>query len=70
MRPLSRDVSIWTERHHTIVPLWERLDQIEADIRAHPERICTLDGALLGRLKALVANVECDLEAPLLAELE
>lgn len=41
------------------------LDFIEADIKAHPERLKAFDGALLERLKALVGDVEVDLDAAL-----
>lgn len=41
------------------------LDFLESDIKAHPERIRAFDGALHDRLKALVGNVDCDLDAPL-----
>lgn len=41
------------------------LDFVEADIRAHPERLRAFDGALHDRLKTLVGDVEVDLDAPL-----
>ncbi|WP_404382099.1 type II toxin-antitoxin system PrlF family antitoxin [Caenispirillum salinarum] len=41
------------------------LDFVEADIKAHPERLRAFDGALLNRLKALVDDVDVDLDAPL-----
>lgn len=41
------------------------LDFIEADIKAHPERLQAFDGALHDRLSALVSDVEVDLNEPL-----
>ncbi|HSK40095.1 MAG TPA: type II toxin-antitoxin system PrlF family antitoxin [Arenibaculum sp.] len=41
------------------------LDVIEADIKAHPERLQAFGGALHDRLKALVGDVEVDLDDPL-----
>jgi len=41
------------------------LDFIEADIKAHPERLQALNGGLHDRLKALVGNVDVNLDAPL-----
>lgn len=41
------------------------LDFVEADIKAHPERLRAFDGALHDRLKALVGQVDVDLDAPL-----
>lgn len=41
------------------------LDFVEADIKAHPERLRAFDGALHDRLKALVGDVEVDLDEPL-----
>lgn len=41
------------------------LDLIEADIKAHPERLKAFDGALRVRLAALIAGVEVDLDAAL-----
>lgn len=38
---------------------------IEADIKAHPERLKAFDGGLHARLKALVGDVEVDLDAAL-----
>lgn len=38
---------------------------IEADIKAHPERLQALNGGLHDRLKALVGNVDVNLDAPL-----
>lgn len=38
---------------------------LEADIKAHPQRLKAFDGALHARLEALVADVEVDLDAPL-----
>lgn len=44
------------------------LDLLEADVRAHPERLKAFDGALHDRLKALVGDVQVDLDAPLSAD--
>lgn len=44
------------------------LDLLEADIKAHPERLRAFDGALHDRLKALVGDVEVDLDAILSAD--
>lgn len=44
------------------------LDFVEADIKAHPDRIRAFDGALHDRLAALVGDVEVDLDAPLSLE--
>lgn len=41
------------------------LDLVEADIRAHPERLRAFDGALHDRLKALIGDVDVDLDEPL-----
>jgi len=41
------------------------LDFLEADVKAHPERLRALDGALHDRMKALVGDVDVDLDAPL-----
>lgn len=41
------------------------LDFVEADIKAHPERLRVFDGALYDRLKALVGDVDIDLDEPL-----
>ena len=41
------------------------LDFIEADIKAHPERIKAFSGGLHDRLKALVGDVAVDLDEPL-----
>jgi len=38
---------------------------VEADIKAHPDRLRAFDGALHDRLEALIGDVEVDLEAPL-----
>ncbi|MGY6646634.1 MAG: type II toxin-antitoxin system PrlF family antitoxin [Salinarimonas sp.] len=38
---------------------------IEADIKAHPERLQALDGALRDRLATLVGEIDVDLDAPL-----
>jgi antitoxin PrlF len=44
------------------------LDLLEADIQAHPERLKAFDGALYDRLKALVGDLEVDLDATLSAD--
>jgi antitoxin PrlF len=44
------------------------LDFIEADIKAHPERLQVFDGALHDRLKALVGDIDIDLNQPLSPE--
>lgn len=41
------------------------LDLVEADIKAHPERLRAFDGALHDRLKALVGDLDIDLDEPL-----
>jgi len=41
------------------------LDFVEADVKAHPERLRAFDGALHDRLKALVGDVDVDLDEPL-----
>jgi antitoxin PrlF len=41
------------------------LDLIEADIKAHPDRLQAFDGGLHDRLKVLVGNIEVDLDASL-----
>lgn len=41
------------------------LDLLEADVRAHPERLKAFDGSLRDRLAALVGDVQVDLDAPL-----
>lgn len=41
------------------------LDLVEADIKAHPERLHAFDGALYDRLKALVCDVDINLDEPL-----
>ena len=41
------------------------LDFVEADIKAHPERLHALDGVLRDRLKALVGDVDINLDEPL-----
>lgn len=41
------------------------LDFVEADIKAHPERLKAFDGALRDRLEALIGRVDVDLDAPL-----
>lgn len=44
------------------------LDFVEADIKAHPERLQVFDGALHDRLKALVGDIDIDLNQPLSPE--
>ena len=44
------------------------LDFIEADIKAHPERVRALDGALYERLVALVGDLDVDLDEQLSPE--
>ncbi|ETX10993.1 regulator [Roseivivax halodurans JCM 10272] len=44
------------------------LDFVEADIKAHPERLRAFDGALHDRLKALVGDVDVNLDDPLSPE--
>jgi len=46
------------------------LDLVEADIRAHSERLHTLDGALHDHLGAPVGDVEVDLDEPLSLDAE
>lgn len=41
------------------------LDFVEADIKAHPERLRAFNGALHDRLKALVGDQRVDLDEPL-----
>lgn len=41
------------------------LDFIEADFKAHPERLQALNGGLHDRIRALVGDAEVDLEEPL-----
>jgi len=41
------------------------LDFLETDIKTHPDRLNAFDGALHDRLKALVGDVEVDLDAAL-----
>jgi antitoxin PrlF len=41
------------------------LDLVEADIKAHPERIRAFDGALNDRIQALVGDMDVDLDEPL-----
>ena len=41
------------------------LDFIATDIETHPERLQAFDGSLLDRTKALVGDVEVDLDGPL-----
>lgn len=59
-------VYIEADREDEVDPaLGAFLDLIEADVRAHPERLRAFDGALRDRLEALVAEVEIDMDAPL-----
>ncbi len=44
------------------------LDLVEADIKTHPERLRAFGGALHDRLKALVGDVDVDLDEPLSPE--
>jgi antitoxin PrlF len=44
------------------------LDLIEADVIAHPNRLLAFEGALHDRLKALVGDVDIDLDEPLSPE--
>jgi len=44
------------------------LDFIEADIKAHPERLRSYDGALHHRLQALIGDIHVDLDEPLVSE--
>ena len=44
------------------------LDLIDADIKDHPERLQALDSRLLDRARALVGEMEVDLDAPLSPE--
>ena len=44
------------------------LDIVEADVKAHPNRIRAFDGASHDRLAALVGDVDVDLDAPLSLE--
>ena len=41
------------------------LDFLETDIKTHPERLEAFDGALYQRLKALVGDVDVDLDSAL-----
>lgn len=41
------------------------LDLIEADVKAHPDRLTAFDGGLRDRLETLVGDVKVDLDAPL-----
>ena len=38
---------------------------LEADIRAHPDRLKPVDGSLVAHMQQLVGDVEIDLDAPL-----
>jgi len=44
------------------------LDFVEADIMAHPGRIRTVGGVLHDRLRALVGDMDVDLDEPLSAD--
>lgn len=44
------------------------LDFLQTDIRTHPERLKAYSGALHDRLKALIGDVEIDLDATLSAD--
>jgi antitoxin PrlF len=80
MTALAQDVSKLTDRYQTTVPSGVRkqlklgkgdpalgafLDFMEADIKAHPERLRAFDGALHDRLKTLVGDVDVDLDEAL-----
>lgn len=41
---------------------------VEADIKTHPERLQAFEGALHDRLKALIGDVEVNLDEPLSSE--
>lgn len=41
------------------------LDFVEADIKAHPERLHAFEGVLRDRLKALVGDVDINFDEPL-----
>lgn len=45
------------------------LDALAQDIDEHPEALRPVDAALVDRVKSLVADVEVDLDKPLLPEL-
>lgn len=44
------------------------LSFLARDIAAHPERVQVLDAGLVGRIRALVGDMEVDLDAPLSAD--
>ncbi|OKL42750.1 type II toxin-antitoxin system PrlF family antitoxin [Pseudovibrio exalbescens] len=44
------------------------LDFVEADIKTHPERLQAFEGALHDRLKALIGDVDVNLDEPLSPE--
>lgn len=44
------------------------LDFLEADIKARPDRLKAFDGTLHARLRALVGDMEVDLDRPLSAD--
>ncbi|WP_102868633.1 type II toxin-antitoxin system PrlF family antitoxin [Pseudovibrio exalbescens] len=44
------------------------LDFIETDIKTHPERLQAFEGALHDRLKALIGDVDVNLDEPLSPE--
>lgn len=44
------------------------LDLLEADFRAHPERLTGFDEALRDRLESLVGDIDVDLDEPLSAD--
>lgn len=50
--------------------LGQFLDFLASDMARHPERLQSVDAALLGRLQSLVGGVVVDLEAALPAEQE
>jgi antitoxin PrlF len=41
---------------------------LASDMAAHPERVQALDAGLVGRIRALVGDMEVDLDAPLSAD--
>ena len=45
--------------------LGQFLNFLAADVAMHPERIQTIDSALLARIQSLVGRIEVDLDAPL-----
>lgn len=48
--------------------LGQFLDFLARDMAAHPKRLQSLDAGLVRRIRALVAGVEVDLDAPLSAD--